>query len=109
MKNDPFIITAFLKKMEQEQWSADGTNPLVTISRQMGAEGEAIALRASEILTETSPDQHPWIVVDKDIAERVMEDHHLPGLIKRFFTEEQTLSIEEHLEGLLGISTPARR
>jgi cytidylate kinase len=50
---------------------------------------------------------HPWIVVDKDIAERVIEDHHLPKRISSFFTEEQTLSIEEHIEGILGISVSA--
>jgi cytidylate kinase len=72
----------------------------------MGAQGEEIALRAAEILTETSQGKHPWIVVDKDIAERVLEHHHLPSRIKRFFTEEQTLSIEEHLNGLLGFITP---
>jgi cytidylate kinase len=43
--------------------------------------------------------------VDKDIAERVLESHHLPARIKRFFTDEQTQSIEEHLHGLLGFST----
>jgi len=38
----------------------------------------------------------------------VIEDHHLPNRIKRFFTEEQTLSIEEHIEGILGISVPGK-
>ncbi|HEX4141349.1 MAG TPA: cytidylate kinase-like family protein [Candidatus Methylacidiphilales bacterium] len=108
MKNDPIIVAAFLKAMEREEWVADGTNPLVTISRQRGAHAEEIALRAAEILTEKTHGKHPWIVVDRDIAERVMEDHHLPGQIKRFFTEEQTLSIEEHIEGILGISAPGR-
>jgi cytidylate kinase len=36
----------------------------------------------------------------------VIEDHHLPKRISRFFSDEQTLSIEEHIEGLFGISVP---
>jgi len=106
MKNDPYIVAAFLKAKEQEKWRADGTNPIVTISRQRGAAGGAIALRTAEILTEMSHGEHPWVVVDKNIAERVMEDHHLPKRIKGFFSDEQALSIEEHVEGILGISVP---
>jgi cytidylate kinase len=105
MKNDPIIIAAFLEAMERGNWAADGTNPLVTVSRQIGAQGEEIAQRAAEILTESSHGKHPWILVDKDIAERVMETHHLPDRIKSFFTEEQAQSIDEHLHGLLGFST----
>jgi cytidylate kinase len=107
MKNDAYVVTAFLNAKERDHWVADGTGPIVTVSRQRGAEGEAIAFRTAEILTELSHGLHPWIVVDKDIAERVIEDHHLPKRISSFFTEEQTLSIEEHVEGILGISVPA--
>jgi len=107
MKNDPYIVAAFLEAKEREKWVADGTGPLVTISRQCGADGGAIASRTAEILTETSHGKHPWVVVDKSLAERVIEDHHLPKRIRGFFSEEQTLSIEEHIEGILGISVPA--
>jgi cytidylate kinase len=106
MKNDPYIMAGFLEAKEREQWKADGTNPLVTISRQAGAGGEEIAFRAAEILTDVTLGQDPWIVVDKNLADSVIEDHHLPTRIARFFTDEQTLSIEEHIEGILGISVP---
>jgi hypothetical protein len=106
MKNDPYIVAAFLKAKELNNWVADGTNPLVTISRQMGAMGEEIAYRASVILTEMSQGKHPWVVVDKDIGERVIEDHHLPKRISNFFSGEQILSINDHLDGILGISVP---
>jgi cytidylate kinase len=106
MKNDPYIFASFLEAKEREKWTADGTNPLVTISRQAGSGGEEIAYRAAEILTAASNGRHPWIVVDKNLAESVIDDHHLPKRIARFFTEEQSLSIEEHLEGILGISVP---
>lgn len=107
MKNDPYIVAAFLKAKERDNWTADGTSPIVTISRQRGAAGQEIAFRASEILTEMSQGREPWVVIDKNIAERVIEDHHLPNRIKCFFSEEQTLSIEEHIEGILGISVPS--
>jgi cytidylate kinase len=106
MKNDPYVVATFLKAKERDNWVADGTNPLVTLSRQYGAEGEEIAFRASQILTDMSLGQHPWIVVDRDLGERVIADHHLPKQISRFFSGEQILSIEEHIEGTLGISVP---
>ena len=105
MKNDPYIVAAFLKAKELNHWAADGTSPVVTISRQMGAHGEEIAYRTGALLTE-SHGKHPWVVVDKDLGERVIQDHHLPKQISCFFSGEQTLSIEKHIEGMLGISVP---
>ena len=107
MKNDAYLVAGFLNAKERNNWAADGTCPLITISRQRGAEGQAIASRTAEILSELNHGLNPWIVVDKDLAERVIEDHHLPKRISGFFTEEQTLSIEEHIEGILGISVSA--
>jgi len=105
MKNDPYIVAAFLKAREASNWVADGTNPIVTISRQMGALGEEIAYRTSNLLTEMNQGKHPWVVVDKDLGERVIADHHLPKQIANFFSGEQILSINDHLNGILGIST----
>jgi cytidylate kinase len=107
MKNDAYLVAGFLNAKERDNWAADGTSPIVTMSRQRGADGQAIALRTAEILTEMSRGLQPWLVIDRDIAERVIEDHHLPKRISSFFTDEQTLSIEEHIEGILGISVPA--
>jgi cytidylate kinase len=106
MKNDPYIIAGFLKAKELDNWVADGTSPIVTISRQMGAMGEEIAYRTGAILSEINQGKHPWVVVDRDLGERVIADHHLPKQISRFFSGEQTLSIEEHIEGIFGISVP---
>jgi len=79
MKHDPHVVSAFLKAKEMEKSDTDGTLPIVTISRQVGALGEEVAYRVSEILTEARQGTHPWIVVDKDLGERVVADHHLPA------------------------------
>lgn len=106
MKNDPYIVAAFLKAQDRDQGTSDGTRPIVTLSRQHGTSGELIAVRTAEILTEMSHGKHPWIAVDKDIAEHVINDHHLPREIAGFLTGEQTASIENYIEGVLGISVP---
>jgi cytidylate kinase len=109
MKNDPYIVAEFLKAKDREDWSSqDGTHPFVTISRQRGAGGDLIALRTAEILTEMSHSQEPWVVVDKNLAGWVMKYHHLPQEITHFLTDEQTLSVENHIEGMLGINVSSR-
>ncbi|HUB68419.1 MAG TPA: cytidylate kinase-like family protein [Candidatus Methylacidiphilales bacterium] len=106
MKNDPYIVAAFLKAKEEENWPTDGTSPIITLSRHYGAEGEEIALRTCEILTNMTDGKRPWVVVDKDIAARIIESHHLPKRLARFFSGEQVMSIEEHVEAIVGISMP---
>jgi cytidylate kinase len=107
MKNDPSVVAAFLKARERERWKrSDGTNPLVTISRQLGSDGDAIAFRVAERLTALSFGNEPWLVVDKTIAQRVIDDHHLPKRISEFLTNEQEVTIQDHIEGLFGISVP---
>ncbi len=107
MKNDPYVLATFLKTKEFQDTLTDGTNPIVTISRECGANGEEIAFRAGELLTELDENNQPWMVMDRELGERVINDHHLPKQIGTFFSGEQMLSLEEHLEGLLGISVPA--
>jgi len=106
MKNDSYVVATFLKAKEQDQWASDGTSPIVTISRQHGSGGELIAVRTAEILSEKGHGRHPWIAVDKDVTERVINDHHLPQRIAGFLTGEETASIEGHIEGILGITVP---
>jgi len=108
MKNDPYIVAAFLKAQDRDQWtSADGTNPIVTISRQHGTEGEQIAMRTAEILTDLSHGRRPWIAIDKNMAEQVINHHHLPRDVASFLTEEQTGSIQDYINELFDVGVPA--
>ncbi len=107
MKNDPSIVAEFIKsKLADQGHSADGTHPLITISRQHGVGGYAMALRIAEILTQKSHALTPWIAVDKNIAEHLMTNHHLPKQVTSFLTEEQTGSIEEYIDLLFRLHTP---
>ena len=108
MKNDPYIVAAFLKAKDRDQWaSADGTNPIVTISRQHGTAGDLIALRTAEILTDLSHGQRPWMAIDHTFAQQVINDHRLPREVAKFLTEEQTGSIQDYINAFWGIGVPA--
>jgi len=104
MKNDPYVMATFLKAREQDQWAADGTRPIVTLSRQHGTNGSQIAARTAELLSEMSHGKQPWITVDKTMTERVLNEHHLSPRVTGFLTGEETASIENHIESMLGIS-----
>jgi len=110
MKTDLCHLIAYLKAQE---YSAEGPpalkipQPIITISRQRGANGKLIAREMADFLTKQSRGNQPWVVVDKSLAQRVMEDHHLTQRISHFLTEEQTESIGDRVEEILGLQ-PSR-
>src|SRR5689334_3884663 len=61
----------------------------VTISRQAGSGGHALAEKLAEFLQaqETQP-SGPWTVFDRNLVEQVLQDHHLPARLARFMAED---------------------
>lgn len=76
--------------------------PAVTISREAGAGGLPVAQLVAEELQRHHPDQ-PWVVFDRNLAERVIEDHQLPGMLKQFMAEDVTSGVTSAVEELLGL------
>jgi cytidylate kinase len=53
--------------------------PFVTVSRQAGAGGRALARGLAERLNEREPAaDRPWTVWDRELVERVAAEHHIP-------------------------------
>lgn len=106
MKTDLRHLRAYLRAVEyslDKPVVVDTPQPVITISRQRGAQGKLIAQKTAEFLTRRSRGKQPWIVIDRSLAQRVMEDHHLTQRIGHLLTEEQTVSIQERLEEMLGL------
>jgi hypothetical protein len=76
----------------------------VMISRQAGAGShvvaEALVARLSALAPEGSP---PWTVFDRNLVEKVLEDHDLPNELARFMPEDRVLEISDTLDGLFGL------
>jgi cytidylate kinase len=82
--------------------------PAVTISRQAGAGGTSVALKLAEILQARLPGQAcPWTVFDRNLVERVLEDHHLPSRLAQFMPEDRVSAIGDAVEELLGLHPPS--
>lgn len=79
---------------------------MVTISREAGAGAVTIARLLAELLNRQIPGKGgcPWTVFDRDLVEKVLEDHKLPKAIKQFMPEDAAVfspgSLVEELLGL---------
>jgi hypothetical protein len=75
--------------------------PSITISRQMGAGGIEIAnLLANQLSARC---HRVWGVFEKNLAELVWQNHHLPAPVSRFFDEEIPQAIHDAVQELLGV------
>lgn len=69
--------------------------PVVTISREFGLEAGPLARMLADRLNQTKPADPPWLAYDKELVERVAQDHELAAdLVDQF--DEQDRSWLEH-------------
>ena len=79
----------------------------VTLSRQAGSGGHLVAEKLAEYLqTPGGGAGSAWMVFDRNLVERVLEDHHLPAHLARFMPEDRVSEVEDTLEELLGVHPP---
>ena len=87
---------------------AGGVRRAVTISRQAGCGALVVAQKLAHYLQEhTSLDECPWTVLDRNLMEKVLEDHHLPIRLARFMPEDRASEIEDILADLFEVHPPA--
>lgn len=80
----------------------------VTISRQAGCGARAIGEKLAELLQAKAPHDHvPWTVFDRNLVERVLEDHNLPSRLARFMPEDRISAISDTMDDLFGLHPPS--
>jgi cytidylate kinase len=81
--------------------------PVVTISREALAGATPVAERLAEQLNQQTPAREgvpPWTVFDRNLVERVLEDHELPKALQRFMPEDAAIfSPVKCVEEMLGL------
>ncbi len=76
----------------------------VTISRQSGSGGHAVAMQLLELLNQDAPHSGPkWTVFDRNLVEKVLQDHHLPNRLARFMPEDKISEISDTMDELFGL------
>lgn len=109
MKTDLHHLMTYLRAQEYSMNRAAveiPPKPVITISRERGSQGSLIARKTADFLTKQSHDSQPWAVIDRNLAEHVMNDHHLSERIGHLFTEERAAFISARVEKMLGFQSP---
>ncbi|MCD6339491.1 MAG: cytidylate kinase-like family protein [Verrucomicrobia bacterium] len=77
----------------------------ITISRQTGSGAQAVAEKLAQILQEERLGSKgcPWTVFDRDLIEKVLEDHRLPRRLAELFPEDHAPLIRSMVNEVLGL------
>lgn len=78
--------------------------PCITISRQTGAAaGEISEILIDLLKQKTKNPELEWAVFDKNLIEKVIEDHNLPEKLSNYLTEEKHSFLNSMMNELFGI------
>jgi len=76
----------------------------ITISRQSGSGGHSVARNLLELLrARAQPGECPWTVFDRDLVEKVLEDHNLPRRLAKFMPEDRISEVSDTMDELFGL------
>jgi cytidylate kinase len=85
-----------------------GRRRAVTISRQTGSGAFLVAEKLAAYLQAHTPrDARPWTVFDRNLVEKVLEDHNLPQRLARFMPEDRVSEIADTMDELFGLHPPS--
>ena len=81
--------------------------PAITLSRETGAGADVISEMICENLQKKAKNDFvKWTVFDRNIIEKVIEDHNLPGKIAKYLEEDNFNAINNAVDELLGLHPP---
>jgi cytidylate kinase len=80
--------------------------PVITLSRQMGSGAHTIGEGLARYMQERG-DGGPWAVFDRNLVEKVLEDHRLPKRLAAFMPEDRIRGVEDTLDELFGLHPPS--
>lgn len=100
------VFAKFLRAQAQpavEGWAVQ--RPAIAISRQAGAGAAAVADLVAQQLDSHCPGNPPcpWVVFDRNLVERILEDHHLSKTIGQYMVEDVKFPLTDALEAILGL------
>ncbi len=78
------------------------TGPCITISRETGAGADKVSNSLIEFLKLYTSNEIEWAVFDKNLIEKVLQDHHLPMHLSNLMAEEKYSAIKSIMNEILG-------
>ncbi len=103
------FINVQLNPSEHPSGGAQAPSRLaVTLSRQTGSGAWLVAERLADYLQQHAPPgPGPWTVFDKQLVEKVLEDHNLPKKLARYMPEDRVSAIDTIMREILGLHPPS--
>jgi cytidylate kinase len=92
-----------LRPVGQGSTVEDSIRPTITISRMAGAGGYRVAAKLAEYLQTRVPGHCEWTVFDRNLIEKVLEDHHLQKRVAHFMAESHKSMVIDSVEEYLGL------
>ena len=102
------FISSQLLSNEPGKFEEKNVYRAVTISRQTGCGALVVAEKLALYLQEHSKNNAPWTVLDRNLIDKVLEDHNLPGYLAKFLPEDRASQIEDFLSELFAVHPPSR-
>jgi cytidylate kinase-like protein len=108
------LLDSFRRYMEAQHAFAKATPspqlPAITISRETGAGAITIGDLVAKILDDRCPGSPkvPWAVFERNLAEKVLQEHNLPATLERFMREDTTFPLNDAVDELLGLHPSSR-
>jgi hypothetical protein len=76
----------------------------VTLSREAGSGGNSIAENLVANLDCTNrKDARQWTMFDRNLVERVLQDHHMPARLAKFFPEDRLTELQDIMDEVFGL------
>ena len=80
----------------------------VTISRQAGCGAVVVAEKLARYLQQRSPGNAcPWTVFDRNLIDKVLEDHNLPACLAKYLPEDRVSQLEDLMADVFGMHPPS--
>jgi hypothetical protein len=105
-KTGSFVSSLFRESVRFPTF--DHSGPAITIAHQTGSGAHEIAERVALLLQGTEPERvRPWTVLDRQIVEIALEEHHWPRALARRMPEDKRSYLEDTLDELFGLRPPS--
>jgi len=84
------------------------SGPAITIAHQTGSGAHEVAEQLARILQDAEPKgTATWTVLDRQIVEKALEEHHWPGALAQKMPEDKRSYLDDTLDDLFGLRPPS--
>jgi len=103
-----FISSQLQSTGEAGPHAETGVRRAVTLSRQTGCGALVVAEKLAEYMQQHSKHAPVWTVFDRNLMDKVLEDHNLPAYLARFLPEDRISQLEDFLDEIFEVHPPVR-